>query len=215
MRSPKTRAALAIVVAAAVAAVVALALGSGGSASGPAEAAAGQPTVEVISPRNGSRQQNRSVVVKVRTANFQLAPREFGKAPQLGEGHIRFSLNRVPDCVRPEAIDKAINSPLSAGRLIGTSFDYAKYSGPNGVLAEQIGTAGLYSPATKPEIYYEKLPPGFYRLVINLAQNNGAASDGHAVTNFEILTNPRLKRQPPMQDCAGKVSSAEAAKAIR
>lgn len=203
-----------LVVAAAVTAVILIA-GHDGSDSTSADAPEGLPAVEVISPRNGSRQQNRAVVVKVRTTNFQLAPREFGKAPQLGEGHLRFSLNRVPDCVRPEAIDKAINSPLSAGRLIGKSFDYPKYSGPNGVLAARIGTTGLYSPATKPEIYYEKLPPGFYRLVINLAQNNGAASTGHAVTNFEILTNPRSKRQPPMQDCAGKVSSADAAKAIR
>lgn len=194
-------------------AVIVLTSGSDDSASAD-EVRPGAPTVEVISPRNGSRQQNRSVVVKVRVSNFQLAPFQFGKAPQLGEGHIRFSLNRVPNCVRPEAIEKALNSPTSAGRLIGKSYDYAKYAGPNGVLAEEIGAGGLYSPATEPEIYYDHLPPGFYRLVINLAQNNGLGSDGHAVTNFEILANPRLK-QPVVQDCKGKVSSADAAAAIR
>lgn len=202
-----------VAVVAAIVVVILLTSGSDDAAEG-AQVEPGQASVEVISPRNGSRQQNRSVVVKVRIKNFQLAPRQFGKAPQLGEGHIRFSLNRVPNCVREEAIQKALNSPTSAGRLIGKSFDYGKYSGPNGVLAEEIGSAGLYSPATQPEIYYEHLPPGFYRLVINLAQNNGLGTDGHAVTNFEILPNPRLK-VPITQDCKGKVSSADAAKAIR
>lgn len=202
-------------VTAAGAAVLVVLLASGGSdGASVAETVPGAPAVEVIAPRNGSRQQNRSVVVKVRVQNFRLAPRQFGKAPQLREGHIRFSLNRVPNCVKASAIQKALNSPTSAGRLIGKSFDYPNWSGPNGVLAEQTRTAGLYSPATQPEIYYENLPPGFYRLVINLAQNNGATTDGHAVTNFEILPNPRVKT-PPTQDCKGKVSSAEAAKAIR
>jgi hypothetical protein len=103
--------------------------------------------------------------------------------------------------------------------LIGRSFDLPKHSGPNGVLAEQIGTAGLYSPATLPEIYYELLPPGFYRLIITLARNDGTSTPFHAVTNFEILPDPRRlesgRPPPPPPDCAGKVSSAEAAKRIR
>jgi hypothetical protein len=195
-----------LLAAVAVALVIVLAGDDGGTTK--AEAVPGAPAVEVISPRNGSRQQNRSVVVRVRVSNFQLAPREFGKEPQLGEGSLRFSLNRIPNCVKPGKIAKALNSPTSAGRLIGKSYDYPRYSGPNGVLAEKVGVAGLYSPATRPQIYYEHIPPGFYRLVINLAQNNGAATDGHAVTTFEVLRNPRLKT-PPVQDCNGKVSSAE------
>ncbi len=196
-----------LAVAVAVVAVLVLLATSGGG-DGKTEVIPGAPTVEVISPRNGSRQQNRSVVVRVRTTNFILAPREFGKAPQLGKGHIRFSLNRIPNCVKPESIEKALNSPTSAGRLQGKSFDYPKYSGPNGILAELQGTAGLYSPATRPQIYYDRLPPGFYRLVINLAQNDGATADGHAVTTFEILQNPRHQRIV-QQDCKGKVSAAE------
>lgn len=192
---------------AAVAVVVVLALSGGGDSDEP-EVIPGAPAVEVISPRNGSRQQNRSVVVRVRVSNFILAPREFGKAPQLGKGHLRFSLNRIPNCVEPEKIEKALNSPTSAGRLQGKSFDYPKYSGPNGVLAELEGTAGMYSPATRPQIYYDRLPPGFYRLVINLAQNDGSSTDGHAVTTFEILPNPRNQRVT-QQDCKGKVSAAE------
>ncbi len=191
---------------------VALALAFGGKESSDAAQAEsgvpGEPSVEVISPRNGARQTARAVVVKVEVENFELAPRQFGGEPQLGEGHLRFSLNRVPDCVDPKKLEDAINSPLGKGRLQGRSFDYAKYAGPNGVLAERIGSAGSYSPATRPEIYYHALPPGFYRLIVNLAQNNGATTQVHAVTNFQIL-------QPPghhARKCEdGKVPSAKAA----
>ena len=123
-----------------------------------------------------------------------LAPRQFGGEPQLGEGNIRFSLNRVPDCVDPVKLQHAIDSPIGNGRLVGASFDYPRYSGPNGVLAERIGSTGSYSPATRPEIFYHGLPPGFYRLIVNLAQNNGATTPFHAVTNFQILPRPATAR---------------------
>src|SRR6188472_3830251 len=42
------------------------------------------PTVEIISPRNGAVQTARAVVVKSKVGNFQLAPRHFGKEPELG-----------------------------------------------------------------------------------------------------------------------------------
>ena len=204
--------------AALAAAIVVLLVLLGDDESGTAEASPvpGQPSVEVVSPRNGSRQVNRAVVVKVVVDNFCLAPRHFGLAPELGEGYIRFSLNRVPNCVAPEKLQRAINSPLGSGRLIGRSFDYPSYSGPNGVLAALVGTDGLYSPSTRPEIFYHHLPPGFYRLVISLAQNNGTTTPFHAVTNFEILEDPRNPGTPhTAEECKGKVSSAEAAKAIR
>jgi hypothetical protein len=172
------------------------------------ETAAWRPAIEIVSPRNGARQRSHAVVVKVKVRNFELAPGRFGGEPQLGEGHIRFGLNRVPNCVDPVKLERAIESPIGRGRLVGASFDYPEYSGPNGVLAERIGAAGSYSPATRPEIYYQGLPPGFYRLVINLAQNDGSTTPFHAVTNFEILSRPG--HGPP--DCkGGKVSSAEAA----
>jgi hypothetical protein len=208
------RARTATVAAVALAAVtVALAVAFGGhESSNTAEAETsrvpGEPAVEIISPRNGARQTARAVVVKVAVENFELAPRQFGGEPQLGEGHLRFSLHRVPDCVDAKKLQDAINSPVGKGRLVGKSFDYAKYAGPNGVLAEQIGTAGGYSPGTRPEIYYHALPPGFYRLIVNLAQNNGTTTQVHDVTNFQIL-------QPPghhAKKCEdGKVPSAKAA----
>jgi hypothetical protein len=192
---------------------VALALVFGGHESSNSQAAEtsrlpGEPVVEIISPRNGARQTNHAVVVKVAVENFQLAPRHFGGEPQLGEGNLRFSLKRVPDCVEPVKLLHAVNSPLGKGRLVGRSFDYAKYAGPNGILAERIGTAGSYSPATRPEIFYHGLPPGFYRLIVNLAQNSGATTQFHDVTNFQILPRPGHGPKP----CpAGKVPSAKAA----
>jgi hypothetical protein len=192
---------------------VAVALLFGGTeesqpASAAVAAAPGEPTVSIVSPRNGARQTSRAVVVKVAVEDFHLAPRHFGGEPQLGEGHLRFSLNRVPDCVDPVKLLHAINSPIGKGRLVGRSFDYPQYSGPNGLLAEEIGAAGSYSPATRPEIYYHALRPGFYRLIVNLAQNNGAPTEFHAVTNFQILPRPGHgpKPCPP-----GKVTSAKAA----
>jgi hypothetical protein len=199
---------VAIAAAAALAAVLAL---EGGKDSAHAQAAVpavpGEPGVEVISPRSGARQTSHAVVVKVKVNNFELAPREFGGEPQIGEGNLRFGLNRVPDCVDPVKLQRAIDSPFGNGRLVGKSFDFAKYAGPNGVLAERIGSAGSYSPATRPEIYYHELLPGFYRLVINLAQNDGSTTPFHAVTNFQIL--PRPGHGPKCT--GGKVPSAKAA----
>ncbi len=203
---------LAAVAVAAVALVLVLVL-SGSESNEPAQhqTVPGQPSVDIVSPRNGARQRSHAVVVKVKIHNFKLAPSHFGGEPQLGEGHIRFGLNRVPNCVDPLKLQRAINSPIGKGRLVGASFDAPAYSGPNGVLAARIGAKGSYSPATRPEIYYRNLPPGFYRLVINLAQNNGATTPFHAVTNFQIL--PRPGHGPgPCKD--GKVSSAKAAEAF-
>jgi hypothetical protein len=204
------RAAIAIlaVIVVALATVLALSLTGGGEGkSGEPPPLPGEPSVAIVSPRNGARQTNRAVVVKARIQNFTLAPRHFGGEPQLGEGSIRFALNRVPDCVDPVKLKRAEESPLGRGRLVGASFDFPQYSGPNGVLAERIGASGSYSPATRPEIYYHDLRPGFYRLVVTLARNNGATTPYHAVTNFQIL--PRPGHGPKC--AAGKVSSAKAA----
>jgi hypothetical protein len=199
------------------AAAVTLALIFGGSTdSSPAQAGEaatpGRPAISITSPRNGARQTSKAVVVKVAIENFQLAPRQFGSEPQLGEGHLRFSLNRVPDCVDPVKLEHAINSPIGKGRLKGASFDFPEFSGPNGVLAERIQTAGSYSPATRPGIFYHDLRPGFYRVIVSLAQNNGSPAPAHAVTNFQVLPRPGHGPKP----CAeGKVPSAKAAARLR
>lgn len=198
---------------AATGAAVALAIVFGGSestehAAAAIEAAPGEPTVSIVSPRNGEVQTNHAVVVKVDIENFQLAPGRLGQEPELGRGSIRFSLNRVPNCVLPEKLEKAIKSPLGSERLKGASMDFPRFAGPNGILAEELGSAGSFSPATRPEIFYHGLNPGFYRLTVTLAQNNLATTPYHAVTNFQIMQRPghHQKKCP-----AGKVSSAKAA----
>lgn len=196
-------------------AAVALAIVFGGDEdAGRAKAAEptpGVPTVSIVSPRNGEVQANHAVVVKVDIESFELAPRNFGSEPQLGEGAIRFSLNRVPNCVDPQKLKRAITSPLGNERLTGASMDFPQYSGPNGILAEEMGTDGSFSPATRPEIFYHGLPPGFYRLTVTLAQNNLSITPYHDVTNFQILQKPghHQKKCP-----AGYVSSAKAAEKL-
>jgi hypothetical protein len=183
----------------------------GGSGTTPARAEVpGTPSVQFVSPRNGAVQRGSAVVVKAEIENFQMAPRHFGGEPRLGEGSIRFSLNRVPDCVDPAKLQKAEESAIGKGRLIGASFDYPRYAGPNGVLGERIGSSGSYSPATRPEIFYSNLRPGFYRLIVVLAANDGSPTPYHDVTNFQILEKPNHE----IADCVGgKISSAKAAAA--
>jgi hypothetical protein len=208
------KATLAALAATAVAVALALVFGAEESrrARAKTEPAPGTPQIEIVAPRNGARQSSPAVVVKVAIENFQLAPRQFGKEPQLGQGHLRYSLNKVPDCVDRVKLLHAINSPIGNGRLVGASFDYPKYAGPNGLIAERIGTAGSYSPGTRAGIYYHALPPGFYRMVVALAQNNGQPTSHHAVTNFQILPKPG---HPAKRCPAGKVPSADAAASLR
>ncbi len=207
MRGKKTI----VAVLAAAAAAAALAFCGCGSSSAPARAVVeGTPTVEFVSPRNGAVQRGTAVVVKAKVANFRLAPRRFDGEPRLGEGNIRFSLNRVPDCVDPVKLRRAEESALGNGRLLGASFDTPEYAGPNGVLGARIGVTGSYSPATKPEIYYSGLRPGFYRLVATLANNDGSPTRFHDVTSFQILEKPNHE----IAACTGgKISSAKAAAA--
>jgi hypothetical protein len=195
---------------AAVAAVLGWAGCGESSSAAPVEAAPGQPSVEFISPRNGAVQRGTAVVAKVDVGNFRLAPHHFGGEPLLGEGNIRFSLNRVPDCVDPVKLQRAVDSPFGKGRLVGASFDYPQWAGPNGVLGERIGSSGSYSPATRPEIFYSQLRPGFYRLIATLSTNDGSTMPFHDVTSFQILERPGHE----IADCTGgKISSAKAAAA--
>jgi hypothetical protein len=192
--------------------VIVLVVGNGSdtSAASAGDEVPGAPSVSFISPRNGAVQRGTAVVVKAEVENFELAPRHFGGEPMLGQGNIRFSLNRVPDCVDPQKLQKAEESAIGKGRLVGASFDYPHFAGPNGVLGARIGSTGSYSPATRPEIFYSNLRPGFYRLVVALANNDGSTTPFHDVTNFQILERPGHE----IADCVGgKISSAKAAAA--
>ncbi len=145
----------------------------------------GTPYIDVLSPRNGEKPHTNAVVVKVKVHNFKLAPAQFGKTPQLGEGMLRFSLNKVPDSADQSQLERA-NSPLGNGRVIGRSFDFPRFAGPNGLLAARLHAVGQYSPATLPQIYYHNLPTGLFRLIITLGENDGTPTPYHTVTHFRI-----------------------------
>jgi hypothetical protein len=84
MRARTATVAAVLLAAAALAAAVAF---GGRATPEPATAEArvpGEPSVEIISPRNGARQTSHAVVVKVAVENFELAPRQLGGEPQLG-----------------------------------------------------------------------------------------------------------------------------------
>jgi hypothetical protein len=211
MRLRKATLAALVLTGAAVALAIVFGGGEKTEGASAAEPAPGEPAVSIVSPRNGEVQANHAVVVKVDLENFEMAPRHFLMEPELGEGAIRFGLNRVPNCVAPGKLEKALNSPLGTERLKGKSMDFPKYSGPNGILAEELGTAGTFSPATRPEIFYHELPPGFYRLTVTLAQNNLATTPTHAVTNFQIKQRPGHHEKKCQ---AGYVSSAKAAEKL-
>ncbi len=195
----------------AAAAVFALGAGGCGSTSDAAQSeykVPGEPEIEFVSPRNGAVQRGLAVVAKVNVRTFKLAPAHFDGEPALGEGFIRFSLNRVPDCVDLVKLKRAVHSPIGKGRLIGASFDYPEFAGPNGILGDRIGSSGSYSPSTRPEIFYDNLRPGFYRLIATLADNNGSTTPWHDVTSFQILPRPG---HPALKCGPGKVPSAKAA----
>jgi hypothetical protein len=201
---------LAALAAAAVAVGLVLTIGDddSSSAAAAAEPLPGLPSIAFVSPRNGAAQRDLAVVVKVAIENFELAPRQFGGEPRLGQGNIRFSLHRVPDCVDPVKLQRAIESPIGNERLQGASYDFPHYAGPNGILGARLGASGSYSPATRPEIFYDNLKPGFYRLVATLAANDGSPTPYHTVTSFQILEKPHHE----IANCTGgKVSSAKAA----
>jgi hypothetical protein len=201
---------LAALAAAAIAVALVLTIENGGdtSAASASPPIPGQPSIAFVSPRNGAAQRGLAVVVKVAIENFRLSPQHFGGEPLLGEGNIRFSLHRVPDCVDPVKLQRALESPLGNERLNGKSFDYPEFAGPNGILGARIGSSGSYSPATRPEIYYSNLRPGFYRLVATLAANDRTPTSYHDVTTFQILEKPTH----PLPGCSGgKISSAKAA----
>jgi hypothetical protein len=172
----------------------------------------GEPSVEVVAPRNGSRQSSGAVVVHVVVHNFRLSPGQFGREPELDEGNIRYQLHRVPNCISAKKLHQALKSSFGSGRVLGLSFDYPRYSGPNGVLAERLGVAGSYSPGTRAVIYYHHLPAGFYHIVINLANNNTTMTLFHGVTNFEILPPPG--QNGTVQCKPGTVPSSRASQAL-
>ena len=97
----------------------------------------------------------------VKLANFKLDPKDVGKKPQLGKGHLHFSLD-------------------------GGKFDFPKYSGANGKLAKKLGVTGKYSPSVEPKITYKGIPKGKHTLKVELANNDHSPAGASATDTFTV-----------------------------
>jgi hypothetical protein len=97
----------------------------------------------------------------VTLSNFKLDPKDVGKKPQLGKGHLHFSLD-------------------------GGKFDFPKYSGANGKLAKKLGVTGKYSPSVTQEITYKGIPKGKHTLKVELANNDHSPAGASATDSFTV-----------------------------
>lgn len=119
-----------------------------------------EATVSFTEPTDGSTTSD-TVTAEVELEGFEVNADQVGKAAREGEGHIHFSMD-------------------------GGEYDYPKYSGANGMLAEDLGVDGKYSPATEPQITYENLPPGEHTLEVALANNDHSDTGVSATTTFTV-----------------------------
>jgi hypothetical protein len=106
--------------------------------------------VTITSPEDGSTATD-TVTANVDLEGFEIDAASVGMANAEGKGHLHFSLD--------------------AGQ-----YDSSKYSGPNGKLAEQLGTDGQYSPSTQPTITYRGLPRGEHTLKVELVNNDHSST---------------------------------------
>jgi hypothetical protein len=115
---------------------------------------------EFVTPKEGGTSGD-TVKVKVKLTGFTLAPKQVGKPPQQGQGHLHFSMD-------------------------GGKFDHPKYSGANGQLAVKLGVDGKYSPSVTPTITYKGLPKGKHELEVYLANNDHSDTGVEAKTEFTV-----------------------------
>jgi hypothetical protein len=120
------------------------ALGATAAVAATASAAAA-PTITSLT----EKQSGKAVTVTVKTKNFTLDPADVGKTPKAGKGHEHFAMD-------------------------GGKYDYPKYSGPNGKLAQQLGIQGKYSPSVTNKVTYTGLPKGTHTVTVYLVRNNHA-----------------------------------------
>jgi hypothetical protein len=97
----------------------------------------------------------------VKLSNFKLDPKDVGKKPKLGKGHLHFSLD-------------------------GGKFDFPKYSGANGKLAKKLGVTGKYSPSVTMQITYKKIPKGKHTLKVELANNDHSPAGASATDSITV-----------------------------
>ena len=125
-----------------------------------AQNAAPAAKVEFVTPKDGGSSGS-TVTAKVKLTGFELAPKQVGKAPSPGQGHLHFAMDEG-------------------------KFDKPKYSGANGELAVKLGVDGKYSPSVAPTITYKGLPKGKHVLQVFLANNDHSEAGVDAKTEFTV-----------------------------
>lgn len=116
--------------------------------------------VEFVTPKAGAT-TGPKVTFAVELRDFDVDATDVGEMKEAQTGHLHFSM------------DNGV-------------FDYPKYSGANGELAEMLGTAGKYSPAVAPTITYANLPKGEHTLVVMLAWNDHSPAGPRASVTFTV-----------------------------
>ena len=152
----------------ALVALAATALAACGDDSKSKSSAKGKPTtqkgakiaVAFTAPKPNAK-SGKKVTAKVKLTNFQLDPKDVGKKPKPGKGHLHFSMD-------------------------DGKYDFPKYSGANGKLAKKLGVQGKYSPSVTPTITYSGLPKGKHTLKVNLANNDHSNAGGTASVKFTV-----------------------------
>jgi hypothetical protein len=117
-------------------------------------------SAEFVAPKNGA-ETGSTVTARVKLSNFVTDEATVGQPAKQGRGHLHFTMDD--------------------GR-----YDFPKYSGANGKLAQTLGVAGRYSPATEPKITYRRLPPGSHTLGVQLANNDHTNTGVVASTTFIV-----------------------------
>lgn len=144
----------------AVLAVGALTAAGCGSDSTDTTGDASEATVSFVAPEDGSTQSD-EVSAEAEFSGFEINADTVGEDPVEGEGHLHFAMDEG-------------------------KYDYPKYSGANGELAEELGVDGKYSPSVEPTITYTGLPKGEHTLEVYLANNDHSNAGPEASTTFEV-----------------------------
>jgi hypothetical protein len=117
--------------------------------------------VAFVKPKPNGTAKGGKVTATVKLKKFTLDPKDVGKAPKPGKGHLHFSMDNG-------------------------KFDYPRYSGANGKLAKKLGVTGKYSPSVTPSITYKGLPRGKHTLSVQLANNDHSNAGASAKVTVKV-----------------------------
>lgn len=120
---------------------------------------AAMPSAKFVAPKQ--MEVKSKVTFTVQLKSFKIDAKSVGMANAANRGHLHFSLDKG-------------------------KYDFPKYSGANGKLAQQLGIAGKYSPAVTPSITYANLPKGKHTITVFLVNNDHSDTGAKASMAFVV-----------------------------